>query len=306
MPRPDFFHVGHPRSATGLVYSWLSKHPDIFMARKELHGFGSDIGFNDPPRTLDNYLSYFREAGDRKRIGDSSTWYLASSTAADEIHAFRPDARIIATLRNPIDMLESLHAHLYANGDEEIGELGAAWDAQEDRMRGRRIPPGSIPRIALRYREHCRYAEQLERYFRRFGRDNVHVVVFDDIKADAGAVYRGILRFLGVREDFPGIDEVLQGNARARNSNWTVRSRRVQRWVKRPTNQAVYMGLREPPVPGWFQVLRVLRRINAVQVDRRRVDPAVRRRIAAEVLPDVERLETLLGRDLGAWKKAAR
>ena len=40
---PDFFFVGHPRSGSGLLDSYLKGHPDIFMARKELHYFGSDL-----------------------------------------------------------------------------------------------------------------------------------------------------------------------------------------------------------------------------------------------------------------------
>ena len=60
MRRPDFFFVGHPRSGSGLLDSFLKGHPDIFMARKELHYFGSDLRYHQPPRSLENYLAHFR------------------------------------------------------------------------------------------------------------------------------------------------------------------------------------------------------------------------------------------------------
>lgn len=300
--RPDLFHVGHPRSATGHVYRWLAGHPEIFMGRKELHYFGSDVGFNDPPRSFENYVAHFAEAGDARIVGDSSTWYLASERAADEIHAFQRGARIIVSLRDPVDMLRSLHAHLYANGDEDIPELRAALHAEPVRRNGQWIPGGSLPRIALHYRKTCCYAEQLRRYFDRFGRDRVHVVLFDDIKRDPGGTYRALLSFLGVATDYPGFEDVVVGDRRSRNSNWTVRSRHVQGWLKRPINQGVLMGVRPEPVPGWFQVLRVARRLNSVQCPRAPVEPAFLDELRASLRPEVEALEQLLGRDLHAWK----
>ena len=58
--RPDFLYVGHPRSGSGRLEGYLTGHPDVFMARKELHYFGSDLEYNDPPRSLSNYQAHFR------------------------------------------------------------------------------------------------------------------------------------------------------------------------------------------------------------------------------------------------------
>lgn len=302
--KPDLFHVGHPRSATGLVYSWLKGHPDVFAARKELHYFGQDIGFNQPPRTLENYLSAFDDAGDAKVACDSSTWYLASETAADEIAAFRPDARILLTLRDPIEMLVSLHAHLLANGDEDLPDLEQALLAEPMRRAGYGIPRGSIPRIGLYYRRHVEYAAQVRRYLDRFGRDRVFVLIFDDIKTQPAKVFRGLLEWLGVRSEFPGFEKVVMGSARARNSSWTVRSRALQGVLKRPTNQGVYMGLRAEPIPGWFLAVRALRRLNATPAPRREPRRDVLEKLRLDLRPEVEAVEELLGRELHAWKAA--
>src|SRR5215469_15660817 len=95
--RPNFFLVGAPRCATTAMSQFLGEHPDIFMARKELHFFGSDLRFSSRfyRRDLRAYLSEF----DGKRpsdhlAGESSVWYLYSAQAASEIREFNPEARI--------------------------------------------------------------------------------------------------------------------------------------------------------------------------------------------------------------------
>ena len=127
--RPDLFFVGHPRSGSGLLDSYLAGHPDVFMARKELHYFGSDLRYHHPGRSEDNYLDHFDTSGDQgpsgpQRVGEASTWYLSSQLAAAEIHAFAPTARIVMMLRNPVSWLHSLHSHLVFSGDEDITDFG--------------------------------------------------------------------------------------------------------------------------------------------------------------------------------------
>ena len=142
MRRPDFFFVGHPRSGSGLLDSFLKGHPDLFMSRKELHYFGSDLRYHDPPRSLENYLAHFKGAKGEARVGEASTWYLASEKAAQEIRQFADDdVRILMLLRDPVTWLASLHSHLVFTGDEDIEDFEAALDAEPDRRQGRRLLP---------------------------------------------------------------------------------------------------------------------------------------------------------------------
>src|SRR5262252_9724271 len=101
--RPDFFIVGAPRCGTTAMGRFLAEHPDIFMARKEMHAFGKDLHFGRRfyRRSLEAYQSEFVGAGDRKRVGEASVWYLFSKTAASELKQFNPDSRIIIMLREP-------------------------------------------------------------------------------------------------------------------------------------------------------------------------------------------------------------
>ncbi len=303
MKRPDFFLVGAPKCGTSLMDTFLGRHPDLFMPTKELHFFGADLGFNTPARTLDNYLSFFAEAPAAARAGESSTWYLYSRTAAQEIKDFCPDAQIIIMLRNPVSMLHSLHSHLLFTGNEDIEEFGEALAAEPERREGQRIPANSFPHGALRYSEVARFSEQVARYFRIFGRERVKVILADDFKKDNAAVYLDLLQFLGARTEGLDLDTILAQDAWTRNENKAPRSRMILRFLKLPTNQAVLRGLAPSPVPGWRFVLRGLRRVNIRYGERPPMKDEVKRQLTASMASEVAALGELLGRDLSGWSR---
>jgi len=101
MRKPDFFLVGAPRSGTTSLYTYLKQHPEIYVAiQKEPHFFGSDLTpLPGGIREEDLYLSLFAGAGDRRRAGEGSVYYLSSQQAPFEIQAYAPGARILILLR---------------------------------------------------------------------------------------------------------------------------------------------------------------------------------------------------------------
>jgi len=58
-----------------------------------------------------------------KVVGESSVYYLYSTSSAQGIREYEPDARIVIMLRNPVDMLYPYHGQLVFNGDEPIEDL---------------------------------------------------------------------------------------------------------------------------------------------------------------------------------------
>jgi hypothetical protein len=304
---PDFLFVGHPRSGSGLVDSFLKGHPDLFMARKELHYFGADLRYHSPPRSLENYLAHFRGAAGHRRVGEASTWLLCSERAAGEARAFFAasgvdDPRVLLQLREPVGWLHSLHSHLVFTGDEDIVDFEAALEAEADRAEGRRLPPWSMPAVATRYLAHCAYAAQVRRWFDAFGRDRVHVLILDDLQRDPEAALDAMLRFLGVPTDFPGRAEVLDAGRRARNQNRRVRSAAVRSLVNAPPRRRVLEGVVPAPIPGLGFALRAARRANIAYAERAQMDPALRARLKARLAPEVDALEALLSRPLPGWR----
>ena len=140
--KPNFFIVGAPKCGTSALYEYLGAHPEIFMSPyKEPHFFGSDLQQRWRP-TKSQYFSCFAKARDEKRVGEASVHYLYSKCAAAEIKEFCPEARIIIMLRDPVEMLYSLHSQSIFSGNEVINDFEEALEAEADRKLGRRIPRG--------------------------------------------------------------------------------------------------------------------------------------------------------------------
>jgi hypothetical protein len=293
---PNLYILGAPKCGTTALCTYLRRHPEIFMPPKELHYFGSDLVFHNKPRpTLDQYLSRYVAAGDEPFRGDSAIWYLYSSTAAAEIAEARPDARCIALLRRPDDMVHALHSEFLYQGDEDIQDLGGALEAEEARRGGHRIPRGCDIPWALQYRQVARYAEQLARYQSLFPPDQLHVVLFDDLVADTPGVYRQILQFLGVDPTFEPEFEVV-------NSNKVVRSAGFREFLRNPPAPVRRLGqtlVRDQRVRRALGLRLVS--LNTDRVARDPIDPNARAVLRGAYASQVARLAELIDRDLSTW-----
>lgn len=297
MRKPDFFIVGAPKCGTLSMSQYLGQHPEVFMTHvKEPYFFGPDLGRDSPYRDRDLYLSLFSAARDEKRVGEASVRYLYSERAAEEIKEFDPRARIIVMLRDPVEMLYSMHGHLLFHGTEDIADFGAALEAEEDRKRGLRVPEGVSFIRRLFYRESARISPNLERYFRVFGRENVHIVVFDDFRADTTGEYERTLRFLGVDPDFRPEFHIANLNRQARS--------KALRMLLRDPPRPVRRLARALPTPARRRLGEGLERYNTRRGRRAPMDAELSERLRAEFAPEVERLGDLLGRDLSHWSRA--
>ncbi len=218
---PDFFIVGHAKCGTTALYEMLGRHPQIYMpeykagfgkepwyfARENPHPQSSgerDISFTGrTAQTLEDYLSLFDGAAEGQRIGEASTSYLWSRTAAGRIAAARPGARIIAIIREPASFLRSLHLQLLENHHEVVTDFRTAVELDDDRRHNRNIPATSYWPQALIYSDRVRYVEQLRRYEAVFAPEQMLVLIYDDFRDDNEATVRRVLRFLDVDDTQP-------------------------------------------------------------------------------------------------------
>ena len=294
--KPDFFIVGAPKCGTTAMNDYLSKHPEIFIPDiKEVHFFGRDLDITKGAlRDEGAYLGLFAGAKGEKRLGEASVWYLYSKTAAQEIYDFNPDAKIVIMLRNPAEMLYSQHSQFLYNGNEDLESFRDALAAEPDRKAGRRIPKSAHLVDGLFYSETVRYAEQIERYFERFGRENVHIILYDDFRADLPGTYRKLLRFLDVREDFTPEFAVVNPNKRARSALLRSFVQEPPESIKRLSRVFFPRSLRQ-------RVMKGLDRANVRYETRAPLDPELKGELERRFAPEVERLEQLLNRDL-PWK----
>jgi hypothetical protein len=201
---PDFYVVGHGKSGTTAMYEMLSQHPQIFVGLKEPRFFVEEMSERDIPRaggtpkTLDEYRAWYRGAAPDQFVVDVSPWYLWSKTAAARIAQVRPDARIVAILREPASFLRSLHLQWLQLYVESEADFRKAIELEEPRRQGKKIPVNTYWPNALLYSEHVQYAEQLRRYHAVFPPEQVLVLIYDEFRADNEGTMRSMLRFLGV------------------------------------------------------------------------------------------------------------
>ena len=229
------------------MYAFLRQHPDVFMSPlKEPCYFCTD--FHDesdrlhggrvffPIRSTEKYLSLFREARDHAVVGEASPLYLCSSTAIQNIAKVRPDARILAILREPVDFLVSLHKQRVRNGYEDQTSLLDALNLEHARREGRHLPKDVPCARLLFYREWIRYWEHLARCFQHFPRERVKVVIYEDFRRDNKGVFREVAEWLG-------IDPTFQPTFREINKYPEGELSPLARWLYRPRLRALLRNL---------------------------------------------------------------
>lgn len=298
--RPDFFILGAPKCGTTALSEYLREHRQVFVSRpKEPHYFCDDFDYYYAPgqRTEQHYLRLFEGAGpEHLAVGEASVWYLYSATAARNIMAFDPGARVIVMVRNPVELVPSLHSQLRYMLDEDEPDPEAAWRLQAARARGERLPPTVRVPAFLQYGEAVKLGAQLRRVYEAVPREQVRVIVFDDLRRDAGAVYREALAFLGVPDDgraeFPRVNEnKVHGNAA------------LARLTQRPPGPlvAVARGVKRVARVERLGVLDRVRRRNRLVTRREEISPAFAQELREFFRQDVAELGELIGRDLSAW-----
>jgi hypothetical protein len=281
--KPDFFIVGMPRSGTTSMYTYLKQHPDIYLAvYKEPNFFCKDLTqsfYNIQEQGL--YDSLFAHAKDKKRIGEGSVWYLTSKIAAVEIKKFNPSAKIIIMLRNPVDMIYSLHGLYVRTKNEDIEDFQQALEVQTERMKGFSIPKNCYFPEGLFYTEVAMYHDKIKRFIDVFTRENIHVIVFDDFVQNTAQSYRNTLEFLEVGPNFPAEFDLKKASK-----------------VIRPT---VLHQLRHSH-PGIKKKLSAKVRLDAHEgPPQAPLPPQLRSHLRAIFKEDIEKTSQLIDKDLTYW-----
>jgi hypothetical protein len=190
VPKPNLFLVGAAKAATTSLWRYLQAHPDVFMARiKEPHFF-SRGGVNGIPvaKTEDAYLELFARAGGAAYRGEASVSYLWDPRAAAAIGRRVPDARILISLRDPV---ERAYSHYWTHvriGTERRTFRDAVEAELAEHSELTTVPP---PYVSRGY-----YAEQVRPYLELF--DDVLVLFFEELVADVRGSMRTVFGFLAL------------------------------------------------------------------------------------------------------------
>ncbi|MGI9433479.1 MAG: sulfotransferase family protein [Geminicoccaceae bacterium] len=305
MPRqwvhgPNLFIVGAPKCGTTSMAAYLDQHPDIYFAqRKEPFFFCSDLPHAKAVTDEEDYLGLFERGKGKRYRGEGSTWYLYSKKAPTAIKKASPDARIIIMLRDPIDLIVAQFQYNVINGNENIEEIEKALDAEPERLAGRLIPPSNRIAAALHYTALVDFAPQIQRYWDLFGKDRVHVILFDQLKQDTEGAVRKSFDFLDLPS--PTTLDLTPENETSRQS-----TRRFTGLYRAMVTKRGLMGQAKRVLPeqlknAVWKVMDGLNRTPGKPPTKLDLPPAVRAALAVKLRPGVDQLARMLDVDLSQW-----
>jgi hypothetical protein len=282
---PNLFIVGAPRAGTTSLYNYLKQHPEVFMspikephhfARKDIYEFLDEIS---PPKIISDfkeYISLFRDGKGKKIRGEASITYLYSKSATREIYELIPDAKIIISLRNPIERalshfkLDILHGIIIAKSFCE-----------------------AIKKRPL-YLWMGLYYEHVKRYIETFPKQNIKIIIYDDLKNDPLYVMKDICRFLEIDENYVFNIDLKKYNASLmpKNVYFHIFAIKIAKILKRIIP------------PHFYDKMRKIYRVFFLSENSNSFDFDVSRCIDFLVdyfKEDIKKLSDLLGIDLSFW-----
>lgn len=301
MTDPDFVLIGAAKSGTSALYHFLRQHPGIFMsANKEPNYFAlqsqpvmftgpGDVSINSRSVTKQQeYQALFAQKKPGQLSGEASTLYLYDERAPMNLRRQRPEARLIAILRNPVERAFSSFLHTRRDKREPLTDFSAALIAEPAR-----IEAGWSH--LWHYQRAGHYAEQVERYLHYFPREQLLFLLYDDLLLNPDEVLDQLLAFLGL-SNCREID-----TSRRYNASGTARSARLQRWIVRPSAVKTRIG-RVLPVGMRFAIARTLQEWNVSREGLPAMTSDDRLYLDSQYREERTRLEQLIGRNLAAWK----
>jgi len=288
---PNFVIIGAAKAGTTALYWYLAEHPAVFMSPvKETNYFaygldgagrllyGNPEVHRFPVKSLAEYEALFAGADRAAAIGEASPLYLECPQAAGRIRELIPGARIICSLRHPVD-------RAYSDYQMFLRRRGLRLDPARDLT-----PTSAWARPDSHWMQIGRYHEQLARYFDAFPRAQIHVSLFDDLKRNALQTTQDVYRFVGV-------DASHAPNFAAPHAvGGMPASRLLERFFMNPVIRSAV----EPWVPtraaNWVRQLRSrnLRRAPSLPAQ-------LRRDLTRHFRDDIARTSELIGRNLDDW-----
>jgi hypothetical protein len=287
---PDLYVVGAGRSGTTALHVLLGQHPDLRVsAHKSPNYFAHGIAMPtwETPAAVamarqwvgdaDAYLSLFAGARGDQLMVDVSPVYLQARVVAERVAAVRPDAKIVAIVRDPA---ERAYAHFLGRRRDGI-ETTPDFGQWLDRMAAVPVPD----EVAFGHYVGCsRFHHYLQPYVRLFGRERFLLLFHDDLVADPLRVVRQLLDFAEIERDVP-IDTSARPNRSGEIRNPVVR----RAWT---ASVSVRTAIR-PHLPDRLRRWVGTRVLS--ELERPQLDPAWRAAVVEMLADDIHAMASFSG-----------
>ena len=289
---PNFYVVGAQKCGTTSLYQHLKKHPQVFLPEVKEPAYFSDppppgakLLYPDSRVTIDYYQGLYRDARGFEAIGDTSPHYLRDADSARRIHEVCPGAKIIVMLRDPVVRAHSAYLMNLLRDFDSAPTFGQALQRDKERNKGSWF-------TAWQYVEAGLYSSQVRRYLDKFGKDQVLVLMFEDLAVRSQELFAQVASHLGVD---PGLIDVTSVSE-------------PHNYYRMPRFKTAYriagaLGLRSKLTSPSFR--RLLNRSGLLfKTEKPPLDAESRKYLQEIYGPDIAQLEELLGRKLPELRKS--
>jgi hypothetical protein len=278
----DFIGIGASKSATSWIAKCLDEHPAICMySGKEARFFHRDDRFE---KGTDFYKSLFEWCPNKSVKGEYSVGYLKdASVSAPRIASVCPHAKLIVSLRNPIERVCSSVLHGTAKGRQQsLNDMIKELSENSNKLR--------------RYL----YTHNLRYYLSHFSREQMYITLYDDIENDPLHVIQQLYLFLGVDQSFvpSGISKSYNTSAARISPHFRVLNKTYLKLRKTSLGRSA-IGVAKATGMNAHTVEKLLR-ATASGVDNR-VTPSQHRVLQRLFIDDIKELEQIIDRDLSNW-----
>jgi len=265
---PNFLIIGAPRAGTTWAAKNMMDHPEIFMPRiKELHFFDANYD-----QGMECYESYFSDVKGKIAVGEATPEYLYIPEVAARIHRHMPDVKLIVSLRNPV---ERLYSRYWNSKAKYVGNKDLSF---EEKIKQKPL-----------FIEEGFYYDHLTRYYGLFPREQLLVLLYDDLERNPHGFLADIYRFLGVDPDFVSEYQEIKINSAA-----------AKKYVGK--SQVLWNIHRALMRLRFFSLGKIVENINRNDYPPMRAD--TKRWLVEEVYKGKNRqLSELVGKDLSAWER---
>ena len=203
--KPNFIIIGAMKAATTSLYTYLKQHPEVFMPSIKEPMFFNNLDQEDKLilkgrkgkkiSTFKEYFSLFKNIKNEKAIGEASPEYIYNSKCARLIKDHLPNVKIIAIIRQPIDRAYSNYLHAKRADREPISNFEFAFNSEEKRIKENWSP-------LYHYKSKGLYYTQLKRYYDLFPKEQIKVILFEDIKKNPEKITKEVFEYLDVDPKF--------------------------------------------------------------------------------------------------------
>lgn len=278
---PNFFLAGFQKTASTWIYYCLKEHPEVYVPDKDALHFFTINNY----KGLGWYQNFYQNCNGEKAIVDPTPSYFRDPLAIKKIWEFNPNAKFIISLRNPIDRAFSHYWHEKKKGKISFSfeEAISYNDVGNYDLYNNWIIPGF-------------YHHHIENFLEVFSKDQLLILIYENLKKNPKEFLTEILTFLEVDESFePSVlNKIVNKAGKPTNKTPTKKiydkiKHIIPSFVKSPMKK-IFNSNFQPRQNGTIMT----------EYDRG-MAPEIRLKLQEIFSDEIEKLEKLVEKDLSFW-----